>query len=536
MKRLLTGLVLLGVALRAWAYFSGSWFWLDEILISRNIVGLSLGELVTQPLKLDQVAPRGFLLVERFAVLALGENELALRLFPFLCGIIGLILFRRLAERTLDGWAVPFALALCAIGVPFMRYGSEVKQYELDCTAAILLLLLAVDLRRQEPSTRRLVLTGLTGPVIVLFSQASVLVMAGIGLGFAVHWLLSRDRSDGRVLVYMMPLWALGALLAIAAGFGSMTPSTREFMYNFWKPGFFPWPMKSPVDLVWFSDQVRTLFTDPTLLRYRWPTLFLLLAALGVAALWRAPKGVTLLLLGPLIMAGGAAVAQQYPFRGRLIFYLVPSLLIAIAAGAEFLRRIVVRHHPVLGAATMLALLLPPVEALARNTPPYDMEHHREILGYLREHRRPGDAIHVFPLTRIGLLYYGPRYGIEPTGWRTALCSRDETRAYLRDVDRYRGAARVWLLSSLPRPYRAATPAVRAYLATIGVRRASLALPSIQFDSVSIDLYDLSDSTRLRTATAETFPVSPMPTDPRPGCRPWAQPGPLDSVGGTRHR
>jgi hypothetical protein len=121
MKRLLTGLVLLGVALRAWAYFSGSWFWLDEILISRNIVGLPLGELLTQPLKLDQVAPRGFLLVERLAVLALGENELALRLFPFLCGIIGLILFRRLAERTLDGWAVPLALALCAIGVPFMR-------------------------------------------------------------------------------------------------------------------------------------------------------------------------------------------------------------------------------------------------------------------------------------------------------------------------------------------------------------------------------------------------------------------------------
>jgi hypothetical protein len=107
----------------------------------------------------------------------------------------------------------------------------------------------------------------------------------------------------------------------------------------------------------------------------------------------------------------------------------------------------------------MLALLLPPVEALARNTAPYDMEHHREILGYLREHRRPGDAIHVFPLTRIGLLYYGPRYGIEPTEWLTALCSRDDTRAYLRDVDPYRGAARVWLLSALPRPYRAATPA-----------------------------------------------------------------------------
>lgn len=536
MKRVLTGLVLLGVALRAWAYLAQPPLWLDEILLSRNIVGLSIGELLTQPLKLDQVAPRGFLLAERLAVIAFGQGELSLRLFPFLCSIVGLVLFRRLAERTLDGWAVPFAVALCALGVPFLRYASEVKQYEVDTTAAILLLLLAVDLRRREPSTRRLVLAGLAGLVIVFFSQASVLVMAGLGLGFAVDWLLSRDRSAGRVLVYTMPLWAMAAVLAIAVGFRSMSPSTREFMYDFWKPGFFPWPMKSPLDVLWFWGPAVTLFNDPTLLRYRWPVLFLIVAAVGTVALWRDRRDVALLLLGPVAVALLAAVAHQYPFRGRLILYLLPGLLLAIAAGAERVRRTAARYHPALGAGLMLALLVPPVEALARNTPPYDIEHHHVILGHLREHRRPGDAIHVFPLPRIGLLYYGPRYGLEPGDWRTALCSRTDTRAFLRDVDRYRGAPRVWLVSSRARPYRVAAPAVQAYLATIGVRRDSLTLPSIQFDRVSLELYDLSDPARLAAATAETFPVDPMPTDPPPGCRPWAQPGPLDSVGNPTRR
>jgi Dolichyl-phosphate-mannose-protein mannosyltransferase len=530
MRRLLTVLVLLGVALRMWAYLADGSFWLDEILLSRNIVGLPLGELLTQPLKLDQVAPRGFLLAERLSVVLFGENELALRLFPFLSGVVGLVLFRRLAERTLDGWGVPFALALCAIAVPFLRYGAEVKQYEVDATATILLLLLALDLRQPDASTQRLVWTGLAGLGIVLFSQASVLVMAGIGLAFAVQWLLSRDRSTGRALVYTMPLWAMAALLAIAAGFKSMTPSTREFMYNFWRPGFFPRPMKSPSEIGWFWDQALTLFTDRTLLRYRWPAFFLIVALLGVVATWRARRDVALLLLGPLFMAAAAAVAHQYPFRGRLILYLVPILFLAIACGAEWMRSRVGRYQPALGAALMLALLLPPVEAMATNTPPYDMEHHRVILDYLKAHRRPGDMIHTFPLTRIGLLYYGPRYGLEPVDWRTGICSRDDTRAYLRDVDRYRGAARVWLLSSRPRPFRVAVPAVRSYLATIGVRRDSLALPSLQFDSVTVDLYDLSDSTRLRAATAETFSVDPMPTDPAPGCRPWIQPGPLDSL------
>jgi hypothetical protein len=80
-----------------------------------------------------------------------------------LCSIAGLVLLRRLAERTLDGWAVPFAVALCALGVPFIRYAADVKQYGADATAAILLLVLAVDLRRTPISSRRLWLIALAG-------------------------------------------------------------------------------------------------------------------------------------------------------------------------------------------------------------------------------------------------------------------------------------------------------------------------------------------------------------------------------------
>src|SRR5690349_2055920 len=95
-------LLLLGVALRAWAYFRVTPLYLDEILLSRNILDLPLRHLLTKPLLLDQVAPRGFLLFERSAILVFGSNELALRLFPFICGIAGLLFFWRLAGRVLS--------------------------------------------------------------------------------------------------------------------------------------------------------------------------------------------------------------------------------------------------------------------------------------------------------------------------------------------------------------------------------------------------------------------------------------------------
>src|ERR687898_3079500 len=80
MPGLLTLLVVLGVALRVWPYAANTSLFLDEILVASNITGLPLVDLVTKPLALDQVAPGGFLLMEKLSVLLLGPSELALRL------------------------------------------------------------------------------------------------------------------------------------------------------------------------------------------------------------------------------------------------------------------------------------------------------------------------------------------------------------------------------------------------------------------------------------------------------------------------
>ena len=532
--RLLAVILVIGVALRVWAYAANTALWLDEILIARNILELPLGHLLTRPLQLDQVAPRGFLFVEKLAVLAFGDRELALRLFPFLCGIASLFLFRRLAERTLTGFAVPFAVALFALGLPFVTFAVQVKQYMVDATAAILLLTLALGLRREGTATPHLIIVGLTGAVISWFSQASVVVMAGIGVGIGIDWLVRRDRSALRVLLVTMPLWALAAVIAIVVGMKSMTPSTREFMDDFWRTGFFPLPLRSPAQLKWFWDQGLTVFTDPTLLRYRLPALYLVLAIAGMVVMWRRNRTIALVLLGPIAVALVAAVAHQYPFRGRLILYLVPVFVLAIGAAADWLRLTVARVTPAfgkpLGAAVMAALFIPPLVTIGTTLPPYEIDHTRTMLAHLQRNRQPGDVVHVFPLSRVGVLYYAADYDLTSDAWTTAACDRDDTRAYLTDVDRYRGAPRVWVLGASNRAFRSAHAAVRGYLSTIGVRRDGLARPALTRGQVTLDLYDLSDSTRLASAAAATFPVDPMSRDPRPGCRPWIRPSALDTA------
>ncbi len=173
---LMTSIVLLGAALRVWAYASNTSLYLDEILLTRNILDLPVSHLLTQPLLLDQVSPRGFLLVERLAVMIFGQGEL----------------------------------------IP----------YEVDVAAAIGLLLLALDVQEREASTKCLLLWGIVGFVVVWFSQASVLMMAGLGFGLALDWLISRDRRTTRALAHNNP--AVGSKLGRRATRGTSEHDSRH--------------------------------------------------------------------------------------------------------------------------------------------------------------------------------------------------------------------------------------------------------------------------------------------------------------------
>src|SRR5215813_5264231 len=521
--RIMFFLVLLGIALRAWAYFRDTSLYLDEILLSRNILQLPLGHLLTKPLALDQVAPRGFLLIEKLSVIIFGPNEMALRLLPFVCGITSLLLFRRLAEKILPPVASAVALFLFAIGVPFIRFGAEVKQYECYLLAAILLPLLALKSLEREASARRLVIGGLAGFLIIWFSQASVLIMAGIGLGLTLQWLFSRERKTSRALLFTIPLWAIASLVAILAGTRSMTPSTRQYMNDFWTGAFFPFPFHWSSGAAWIGQRFLELFSEPTLLRYKWPIVFALLAAAGIVVLWMRNRVAALFLCSPPLVALAAAIAHEYPFRGRLELWLLPVAVLTLAAAVDWVRVKASLLHPAVGALVVLAFFVVPVMALAEAPPPYEIEHTLEMLSYLQQHRQPGDVIYIPQIQEVGVRFYGPRYGLQPNEWITGACDRDDTRAFLRDVDRFRGVRRLWVLAGSGRPLRPAQTAVRNYLGMIGVRRDARTYPSMLYTFMTIELYDLSDPALWTATSADKFPVPPMPRDPKIGCREWTK-------------
>ena len=90
-----------GVALRIWEFSSLRPLYMDEKALLGNLVGVPIFEF-GRVLSQDQLAPPGFLVVERLMV-RLPMNVLAsARLFPLFCGLATMLLIVPLARRYVD--------------------------------------------------------------------------------------------------------------------------------------------------------------------------------------------------------------------------------------------------------------------------------------------------------------------------------------------------------------------------------------------------------------------------------------------------
>ena len=97
----------------------------------RNLVGLPVFDFTT-PLTEYQLAPPGFLVVERAMVRLPLTRCGPPGSFRFVCGIASMFLMRSVARRYRLARAVPIAVGLFALDDWLIYYSTELKQYSSD--------------------------------------------------------------------------------------------------------------------------------------------------------------------------------------------------------------------------------------------------------------------------------------------------------------------------------------------------------------------------------------------------------------------
>lgn len=171
----------IGLIVRIVVYFQNRNLLIDEANIVRNIYERSYAQLFA-PLNYEQFAPPLFLCISKFNMTFLSSAEWALRLFPFICGLINLFLFYHLLKKANLKLSIFYPLFLFATGMIYVRYASELKQYSSDILVTQSLWLLAIKFQISKSNLLKFSILWLfVGSLSIWLSMPSVFILAAVG-------------------------------------------------------------------------------------------------------------------------------------------------------------------------------------------------------------------------------------------------------------------------------------------------------------------------------------------------------------------
>jgi len=435
----------LGVVLRVIQYLFNRSLWFDESMLALNIIERSFLELL-QPLSYQQGAPVGFLMLEKTAVQIFNSSEYALRLLPFLSGIASIVLFYEVAKRLIKPEAVPIAVFLFAISEPLIYYSSEVKQYSIDVFIALSILYFVTrNIQAKRLTARNIIAFGILGAIVIWFSHPSVFILAGAGVSLAVFSFVRKDWARIGHLSIAFSFWALSLILCYLVSLADL--SDNQGLLNYWGGAFMPFPPSSLGDIKWFFSTFFELFDNPVGLSLS--GIAALAFLVGSVSIFVQKKEQFFFLVIPILLTLLASGFHLYPFQGRLLLFLVPSILLFIAEGAEQIRYKTRHNSPFIGITLICLLFLKPSYSAGYHLiKPRTKEEIKPVISYLREHEQSGDLLYVYYSAVPAYKFYSNIFGLNDNIYIEGVSSRDNWGNYIDDIDKLRGNNRVWLLFS----------------------------------------------------------------------------------------
>ncbi|MDJ0577372.1 MAG: glycosyltransferase family 39 protein [Xenococcaceae cyanobacterium MO_234.B1] len=493
-------IIISGIVNRLIQYIYNRSLWADEAVLALNIVERSYIEL-TQPLDYDQVAPIGFLWIEKFLVNLLGNNEYVLRLFPLIAGIVSLFIFAIIARRYLKNLGSVIAILLFSSISSIVYYSTEVKQYSTDILIALLLCYLLAPYGRKKITTSQTVITILLVVIFLWLSHPAIFIFAAMGLVELVTVILNKDTniSKRKVIIY-----ASGLLSFCIFYFGFLNQANdNQDLFNSWEDAF----PNHPLNIIWYLDAFGQFFYKPLGFEYykllgfeiNLDVVAIALFLLGCFSYFHKNTIILCTLLFPLLTTFAGAGLHLYPFRTRVVLFLAPFFIIAIAEGINWIATLKLHRVIAIFLACLITLTIaaPVVESSMTFVKPKQKEEIKEVLNYIRQREQPQDILYIYQRGIYQFLYYAEKYGYRPGDYILGVDDLDiydgkklseaEWQRYKKDLDNLRGNSRVWVLFSHLNRNSEYKP-IKTYLDTIGTE-----LDRFETKGAFVHLYNLHE-------------------------------------------
>ncbi len=303
--------------------------WGDEAMVAVNFFDSSWSSLI-QPLEYGQIAPLGWLWLERL-MFYLGEGHMTfLRLPALIAGCLSVILFVRFAFRVMPLSAAYFAIAVfCASYYP-MRHSVELKPYAFDLLFSLLLFISSYQLQFY-----RFIAFSFLG---LFFSLPSIFVSLG-----CIFYLFLNNRELRKKLV-LFGCALCGCFLVMYILFLSPHAASASWLkeMDMWKTSFPDLQNFWTIPLWLIERHAGYMSAYPTGGRNFGSLITFILQLIGVLVWYRSGRRKHLFLLwSSLPFLFSAAAIQAYPYGGsvRVAIFLAPAICISLGFALRFLFR-----------------------------------------------------------------------------------------------------------------------------------------------------------------------------------------------------
>ncbi|MBC8047341.1 MAG: glycosyltransferase family 39 protein [Fimbriimonadaceae bacterium] len=404
-QKVIFAILISSILLSAIQYIYNRSLWLDEAVLALNIINKNSFQLL-QPLDYNQVAPVLFLQIEKLFSFIIPNSEYGLRLFPLLCFWASLYFFYKIIKLLFtDSYTIIFALSLFVFNSTLIYYSNEVKQYMGDVLVltAIYSLVLQTDKREKD----KYYLLCIAGTVSIFISNAAPIILFSTGM-YILYNNIKNKRPGFKYIAAVFSIWLISFLVYYYC-FIHQHP-TKDIMIDYWSDAkaFMPANPFTKGFYEFLFSKFKMMFTS--LLNFNYIGLYclsFLFFAGYILTRKRKKTGVTLLLLLPILLHLLLSAFKLYPFDERLVLYLCPIIIIAIAFGFNYLKEYIF-HISKIERSRLLLIFVPFIFLIIffTNSFPIKNEEIKTSLSYIKNNMQANDNIYVYYSAIPAFTYY----------------------------------------------------------------------------------------------------------------------------------
>ena len=369
-------------------------------MLALNIVNHSYLELL-EPLDMNQVAPIGFIYIEKFLASLFGNEDWSLRIFPFISFLLSIPLIFKLNKQLFNSTFIAlFSCALFSLNITLIEYSSEVKQYSSDVLICLILVTSALDYYNSR-----------TNKTLILYSVISVLAIWFSNIAIIIIFTL---MFYGLIKTFFIDRKLSKCIIPILLGISSFTiyyflfinnHPTREMMVDYWSTenAFLPQNIFSAEFYIFFFEKTKMIFDNLFSVTYFWVIAFIFYS-IGLFSNFKN-RTLIFLLVVPQVIHFTLSALKIYPVDERLILYLTPFFITLLSAGSFIAYKYINKKIIKLPLIVLILPALLNIYSLFKNLP-IEKQEVKECMEFINNKIKQGDNIYVSYTSRPAFDFY----------------------------------------------------------------------------------------------------------------------------------